>query len=310
MKVVTVTLCPAFDIHCYCEGFMPYHENSASITSRDAGGKGINVSRALLESGIDSTAVVVLGEENKQDFSRKLMEYGLRVSEITVGGRIRENITLHTEGKDETRISFRGFGVDGTLATRVRDAILNEGVTGGIVCFCGRLPDGLGIDTVKSMIAELRGLGVRVVVDSKSFSLDDLVECRPWLIKPNGEEIREYTGRAVDSPSDAASVAESLRVSGIDNVMITLGGDGAVLATSDGIYKANSPRVGVRSTVGAGDSAIGGFISAICRGGSYSDALGSAVAFGSAACMSDGTQPPSADAIGALIGEVSVLTVR
>lgn len=289
---------------------MPYHENSASITSRDAGGKGINVSRALLESGIDSTAVVVLGEENKQDFSRKLMEYGLRVSEITVGGRIRENITLHTEGKDETRISFRGFGVDGTLAARVRDAILNEGVAGGIVCFCGRLPDGLGIDTVKSMIAELRGLGVRVVVDSKSFSLDDLVECRPWLIKPNGEEIREYTGREVDSLADAANVAESLRVSGIENVMITLGGDGAVLATSDGIYKANSPRVGVRSTVGAGDSAIGGFISAICRGGSYSDALGSAVAFGSAACMSDGTQPPSADAIGALIGEVSVLAVR
>lgn len=309
MKVVTVTLCPAFDIHCYCEGFMPYHENSASITSRDAGGKGINVSRALLESGIDSTAVVVLGEENKQDFSRKLMEYGLRVSEITVGGRIRENITLHTDGKDETRISFRGFGVDGTLAARVRDAILNEGVAGGIVCFCGRLPDGLGIDTVKSMIAELRGLGVRVVVDSKSFSLDDLVECRPWLIKPNGEEIREYTGRVVDSLADAANVAESLRVSGIENVMITLGEAGAVLATEQGIYKASAPKVNARSTVGAGDSAIGGFISAICRGGSYSDALGSAVAFGSAACMKEGTEPPSIGDIDGLIGEIRVCKI-
>ena len=115
MKIITLTLNPAFDIHCYTENFKPYHENLAKITDRDASGKGVNISRALKATGVDSLAFLVLGDENADSFERGLKADGLNYRAVTVSGRIRENITLHTEGADETRISFAGFRAAGRL---------------------------------------------------------------------------------------------------------------------------------------------------------------------------------------------------
>ena len=109
MNIITITLNPAFDIHCHTEQFAPYHENLAKITARDAGGKGVNISRALAANSVPNTALVVLGEENAEDFRRSLSKSGVQTKEICVKGRIRENITLHTDHAPETRISFQGF---------------------------------------------------------------------------------------------------------------------------------------------------------------------------------------------------------
>ena len=70
MNIVTLTLNPAFDIHCYAQDFQPFHENLARITANDAGGKGVNISRALTVNGVENTALVVLGEENGDSFRR------------------------------------------------------------------------------------------------------------------------------------------------------------------------------------------------------------------------------------------------
>ena len=111
MKLTTLTLCPAFDLHCYTETFRPYHENLAEITALEAGGKGINIARALKENGIASTVVVLLGEENATSFEAALCKSGIDYIGIPVPGRIRENVTLHEDHADETRICFRGFSV-------------------------------------------------------------------------------------------------------------------------------------------------------------------------------------------------------
>ena len=115
MSVITLTLNPAFDIHCFTETFKPFCENLASVTSRDAGGKGINISRALASIGCDSLALVTLGEENRGDFEKALEDACVRYKAVTVSGRIRENITLHTASSAETRISFAGFSADDGL---------------------------------------------------------------------------------------------------------------------------------------------------------------------------------------------------
>ena len=123
MKIITITLNPAFDIHCYTEHFRPFQENLARITERAAGGKGVNISRALTANGIDNTALVVLGDENAEDFRRSLSAYGMNVEEILVKGRIRENMTLHTSNAPETRISFSGFNADDSLLSQVSDML-------------------------------------------------------------------------------------------------------------------------------------------------------------------------------------------
>ena len=130
MNIVTLTLNPAFDIHCYAQDFQPFHENLARITANDAGGKGVNISRALTECGVDNTALVVLGEENGDSFRRALTADSIPFREIAVAGRIRENITLHTNNAPETRISFAGFNANDGLIDRVQaelDQLLEQG---------------------------------------------------------------------------------------------------------------------------------------------------------------------------------------
>ncbi len=112
MKIVTITLNPAFDVHCFAENFKPYHESVAEITSVEAGGKGVNVSRALKTNGVDSVAVLLLGAENGGEFLKSLEKDGLTVAPVWTKGRIRENITLHESENPETRISFHGFSCD------------------------------------------------------------------------------------------------------------------------------------------------------------------------------------------------------
>ena len=113
MNIITVTLNPAFDMHCYTEDFQPFHENLAKITACEAGGKGINISRALTVNGVDNVALAVVGEENEEAFIKSLRADKMDVRSIRWSGRIRENITLHTNNAPETRISFSGSAIAG-----------------------------------------------------------------------------------------------------------------------------------------------------------------------------------------------------
>ena len=309
MKIITLTLNPAFDIHCYIENFAPYHENLANITEYDAGGKGVNISRALTHNGAENLALVVLGEENADSFRIRLERDGMNYRALCVSGRIRENITVHTNGADETRISFAGFCANSSLLERLErelDGILEEG---SYVTFTGRNPAGLAMSDVKAFLRRLADKGARTVIDSRSFSLEDLIELRPWLIKPNQEEISEYLGRQIKDISDALDAARTLRESGIENVMISFGALGALLVCGDGAFAALPPSVEAVSTIGAGDSSIAGFLAAASQGKNSSDMLRTAVAYGTAACLTGGTRPPKAQDVERILKQIKLNTL-
>ncbi len=292
MKIITLTLNPAFDIHCYTEHFEPYHENLAEITARESGGKGVNISRALTANNVDNLALLVLGEENAASFRAGIESDGMNYLEITVPGRIRENITLHTENADETRISFRGFKTDNSLTDSIYDSVSGLLEEGSIVTLTGSLPSGIDMTAVKSLLSRLTSHGARIVIDSRSFTTDDLIEARPWLIKPNQEEISDYLGCRVSGFEDVAGAARRLHEDEIANVMISLGAQGALLVCNEGTFVATPPKIDALSTVGAGDSSIAGFIAAATKGKSSAEMLRTAVAYGSAACLREGTRPP------------------
>ena len=306
MNIVTLTLNPAFDVHCYAENFQPFHENLARITANDAGGKGVNISRALTVNGVDNTALVVLGCENADSFRRALDADGIPYCEIAVVGRIRENITLHTNDAPETRISFAGFSANDQLMDRVEEQLRSLLKAGDILTFTGRNPEGISMARVKKMLTDLRTRGIKIVLDSRSFDKQDMLDVSPWLIKPNEEEVGSYVDVEVHDFQDAKLAAEALRAKGIENVMISLGAKGAMLCCADGCYVAHAPKINALSTIGAGDSSIGGFCAAAKAGQSASDMLRHAVAYGSAACMTEGTQPPLAKDVQALLPTVIV----
>ncbi len=302
IMITTLTLNPAFDVHVTVKEFRLGRETFAETVNRDVGGKGINISRALLENNIQNTAIVVLGSENGADFTHGLDEVGVTYKTIQCEGRIRENITIHPDEDVETRLSFKGFKCDSSLLMRV-DELIEEN---GIVTFTGSVPGGIEACDVEAFLMGLSKRGVKLVIDSKSVTLDMLRRIKPWLIKPNAEEIEAYCGKVLDEEG-LYKIARELNAEGIENVMISLGGEGAILATEGKLYRAYVPDVEVRSTIGAGDSSIAGFIA--CQG-SAEERLKTAVSYGSAACMREGTNPPLCGDIKEIFNKVEIKGIK
>lgn len=301
MKIVTLTLAPAFDIHCDADSIEVDHENIARITDFDAGGKGVNISRALNRFGVPNTAVVVIGDENGADFENRLKNENICFQKVGIKGRIRENITIHTANGRETRISFTGAIAPSNLMHTVEWVTDDICDSDTVLTFTGRLPDGVSIDEAKAYIKKLKSLGVRVVLDSRSFSLSDMLDVKPFLIKPNEEEISAYMGRDVSDFDSAANAARELCDKGIENVIISLGALGAVICSNGEICSVEAPKINAISTVGAGDSSIAGFLYALSLDKDICNCLKTAVAFGSAACLTSGTNPPDKREVEALL---------
>ena len=309
MKIITITLNPAFDVHCSAEHFEACHENLATITEREAGGKGVNISRALTMNGVDNLALLAVGDANGADFCRELDKDGMTYEAIELKGRIRENITIHTKDAPETRLSFTGFATDESLLSKFEEKLLPMLESGDIVTFTGSVPSGISMAAVKGFIANIKNTGAKVVIDSRSFKKDDLIETKPWLIKPNEEEIAVYLGREIDSFESVMDGAMALYESGIENVMISLGSKGALLVCADGAFIAHPPKIKAISTIGAGDSSIGGFLAAAAAGKRSDEMIKTAVSFGSAACMSAGTRPPMPADVAKIYADVTVETL-
>ena len=302
MKIITLTLSPCFDVHCYADGFSAGRENIVRTQSAELGGKGINISRALYENGIDSTAVVALGRQGGAEVRDALDASGLDYRAFEVGGRVRNNITVHTENGEESRICFDD-AVENGMEFLQSVAELLDGLceSDSLLAVAGSVPKGVDIDALCDILATFSAKGVRLIIDSRSFGKAHLARLRPWLIKPNEQEICAYIGREVSSPEEAISAARELGALGIDNVIVTLGARGAVLCCEEGEFFVPSPRVKALSTIGAGDSTIAGFLAATSLGISGKRALEIAVCYGSAACMREGTLPPKREDIEILL---------
>lgn len=304
MKVYTITLNPAYDVHAYAENFAPFHENLANVTSREAGGKGVNLSRALQNGGTENTAVIVLGKDNCGEFKAELENAGLQTILLEKPGRIRENLTLHCANQPETRISFSGFKVDDSLLNEVSALLDVDADT--VITFTGRVASGMSMDKVKLFLKDLQEKGAKIVLDSKSFSIEDIFEIHPWLIKPNQEEISEYLGCEINTIEDAMDKAQIFANHGVTNVMVSLGEQGALLLHNGSCWIATPPVIEASSTIGAGDSSLAGFIAAAKKGEEAAGCLRNAVTYGTAACLTEGSLPPTAADIARIYPQVQV----
>jgi len=146
-------------------------------------------------------------------------------------------------------------------------------------------------------------------LDSKSLTLEDIYAIKPWLIKPNQDELSTYFSEEVSSMESAFEKAKLIYAHGVENVMISMGDAGALLLTDGIAYIAKPPVVRVVSTIGAGDSSVAGFIAASSRHLQPADCLRYAVAFGTASCLSEGTLPPQKADVCTVYADTSVNAV-
>ena len=316
MNVITVTLNPAFDLHFSLPVFHVGKENYVESASISAGGKSVNISRALTANGVPSKALVVLGKENAESFQAKLRQEGVDFLPFLTDGAIRENITLHEQDGRESRISLDSFSLSPKMLDHLAYELYGMIDKDTIVTLSGRLPGGIGVEEAKRFCRGIRERTPYLILDSNSFRAEDLAQIRPWLIKPNEHELQALTSLPTESEEQIASAAAALLNTGVAQVLVTLGPRGALYlgARPDTGHRVKAritvPKTEPVSTVGAGDSTIAGLIKGFYEGQPIEQCLKTAMAFGSAACLRPGTAPPLPADVATIRNEVKVtLTV-
>ncbi|WP_139981279.1 1-phosphofructokinase family hexose kinase [Nocardioides litoris] len=300
--IVTLTANPSTDRTIRLDGPLRRGAVQRSLdTTDEAGGKGVNISRACLAADVATTAVLPARADDP--YVARLAATGVPHRLVDLDGPVRVNIALTEPDGTTTKLNSPGA----TVATADLDALagtLRElAVDAEWVVLAGSLPPGARTDWYADLAADLRGLA-RVAVDTSEEPLRCLVDRldaggAPHLMKPNGEELASFTGHdpdAVESdPELAAEAARTLVERGVREVLATLGPHGAVLVSAEGAWHAAPPPTTVVSTVGAGDSSLFGFVLGGLRGLDPAGRLALGVAYGSAAAALPGTTIPRPD---------------
>jgi len=287
----TVTLNPVFDRHLYLKEFRAEKQNRALKEVVCAGGKGVNVSRVLTLLGAKNDAIAALGAYDAQEYLRLAEESSVKVRPYYVEKQnVRTNTVIHPKNAPETGVSTDSLVMSDDDLDNILKMTLAEKAE--YTVFSGRLPQGLTKAAVIGFLKALKAEGTKLTVDSSSLTVADLMEIKPWLIKPNRSEIKALGYDVADSAS-AKEAAIALLSSGIQNVIVSLDGDGGIYAGEYGTYSVSVPKIErPLSTVGAGDSTVAGFVSAIEYGYPIDKALILAFSCGTAACLTEGTEPP------------------
>ncbi|QJY45801.1 1-phosphofructokinase [Pseudonocardia broussonetiae] len=287
--IVTVTPNPSLDRTVEVPRLLRGEVHRATSVRLDPGGKGVNVARALTSAGLDTIAVLPCGRAPGGRLTDLLDLHGVRAATVAIDGATRTNITVVEPDGTTTKINELGPVLTDAEVAQLADTVVALAADASWVVTCGSLPAGMPDDFHAEVVRRTRSAGVRVAVDASDAPLRAACAAGPDLIKPNHEELAELVGRPLTSIGDVLDAARGLRAAGVGAVLVSLGAGGALLVDDSGEHHAVSSPVAVRSTVGAGDATLAGFLAA---GGAGPDALRQAVAYGAAACRLPGSAMP------------------
>jgi 1-phosphofructokinase len=297
--IITLTLNPSLDRTVELEELVRGRMLRATSSHVDPGGKGVNVTRALLANGVASRAVLPCGGEEGQHLVRLLQAEGVDPICVWIDGHTRSNLTLAEPDGTVTKVNEPGPALSPADLERVLDEMLVAAVeptnaAGGTdwVVICGSTPPGVTVEAVTQLCEGLVAAGVRLAVDTSGPALRGAATAGAALVKPNREELSEVVGRELASIGDVVDAARELRSWGAGAVLASLGADGAVLVDEDGVSIGSAPVDRPRSAVGAGDALLAGFLAAGAKGGV---ALAEALAWGAAAVSLPGSRMPGPD---------------
>ncbi|WP_444952029.1 1-phosphofructokinase [Micromonospora ureilytica] len=287
--IVTVTLNPSLDRAVEVDSLTRGEVIRAATAHLDPGGKGVNVSRALLANGVPSVAVLPSGGDEGNQLIRLLKAEGVEVLAVSISGRTRSNITLAEPDGTVTKINEPGPAMCRAEFDEVIDRVLARASGADWVVLCGSVPPGLPADAYAQLCRKLRAAGVRVAVDTSGPALREAALAGATLLKPNRDELAEVVGTPLKDLGDVVDAAQCLRAWGAGTVVASLGADGAVLVDAEGVRTGTCPVARPRSAVGAGDALLAGFLAAGAQGAA---ALAEGLAWGAAAVSLPGSRMP------------------
>ena len=285
--IYTVTFNPAID---YVISLRELKKGSINRSEKEKiffGGKGINVSLILRELGINSTATGFTA-----GFTGLALAEGINGGGITADfvnlkdGFTRINVKIRSES--ETDINAKGPDISKDDIERLFEKLERLG-NGDILVLAGSVPACLPPDIYEQIMKRLSGKGIRFIVDAEKELLLNSLKYKPFLIKPNNDELGEIFNTRISTVDDAFKYAEKLKIAGAVNILVSMGADGAALIDENGkehFIKAVSGSA--VNTTGAGDSMVAGFIAGYMQSGDYDNALRLGTAAGGATAFSEG----------------------
>ena len=286
--IYTVTFNPAIDYVVRLDAPLEVGEvNRAGGEDCVLGGKGINVSGVLAQLDCPSVALGFVAGETGAWLERGLEKQGLETDFVHLEqGMTRINVKI--KAGQETELNGAGPDIPESAVRQLEEQLdaLNEN---DILILAGSIPRSLPQDTYERLLARLQSKGVRAVVDATRDLLVNVLQYRPFLIKPNNHELGEIVGRELKTDAEIIAAARALQEKGACNVLVSMAGDGAILVDETGkVHRIGCPRGKVVNSVGAGDSMVAGFVAGWMQTGSYDMALRLGTACGSATAFSLG----------------------
>lgn len=283
--VYTLTVNPCIDYAVYSDSWEEGKVNRAGKGRSFAGGKGINVSIVLTNLSCPNVALGFVGGYTGREIERLVKNKGVKTDFIKIEDESRINIKIL--GKNETQFNGAGPDID-EKAVALLYKQLQRLKSGDYLVLSGSIPQSLQTSFYCDILKYVDGKGIKTVVDTTGQSLLTSLKYKPFLIKPNQYELGELFGVNVETKEEITQYAKKLIEQGAQNVIISMGGDGALFINNEGAYEyVKAPQGQVVDTVGAGDSVIAGFIAEYETTLSAKRAFYRAVATGSATAFSD-----------------------
>lgn len=282
--IYTVTFNPALDYVVRLSQLVPGAVNRTQAESLQCGGKGINVSTVLANLGCETVALGFIAGFTGEALDRAVTGRGVRTDFIRLSaGNTRINVKLKSDA--ETEINAQGPAIGEPDLAKLYEKL--DAITDGdTLVLAGSVPGTLPQDVYEQILSRLQGRGIRFVVDATGALLTNVLKYHPFLIKPNRAELEEICGRTLATDEEIAEAARELKAGGAQNVLVSLGGDGALLVDEyDRVHRQAAFKGRVVNTVGSGDSMVAGFLVGAARDYDYAltlgNAAGSATAFSS-----------------------------
>ena len=303
--IYTVTLNPALDKTVEIPGMALDTVNRITAMRTDPGGKGINVSKVIAKLGGTSVALALLGGGTGRAIADALEEMGLRCELQFVEGETRTNLkVVDPVNHTNTDLNEPGISVTPAVLDGLLDRLTGLIQPGDLVVLSGSLPKGAPGDTYYTWVARCKEAGAKVFLDADGALLAEGLRAAPDLVKPNQDELSRLVGHPLETVEALTDAAGALLADGIQKVVVSMGGKGALYVTQETVLYAEGLKVPVGSTVGAGDSVVAALAVAETQGLSLEDTVRLSTATGAANVMCSGSQAAERSVIEELMPQV------
>lgn len=284
--IYTVTFNPSLDYIVSVNDFQLGLTNRTETEMMLPGGKGINVSIVLKQLGIDNTSLGFVAGFTGEEIIRRLKESGVNADFIKIpAGNSRINVKL--KNIDGTEINGMGPEITPDKLEKLF-AQLDQLKAGDALVLAGSIPKSMPNNIYRDILKHLENRNIMIVVDATGDLLMNVLQYHPFLIKPNNHELGELFDVKITTKQQVVPYAKKLQEMGAGNVLVSMGGQGAVLVAENGeVYMAEAPKGELKNSVGAGDSMVAGFLTGWIEQREYEHAFRMGVSTGSASAFSE-----------------------